>query len=105
MHIINVGMDKPAGGYVTAGELAQAVYESRALVQAARIAVVTHENGTEQTWVAHVKGLTEGAAHDIAEKLGQDCIAVYDIATCTGALIGPNASSWGEFNPDFFRVV
>lgn len=105
MHIINVGLDKPLGGYVTAGELAQVVYDSRATVHAARIAVVTHENGTEQTWVAHVKGLTDEVVYDIAEKLGQDCIAIYDTDTCTGKLIGPNAASWGEFNPDYFRVV
>ena len=35
--------------------------------------------------------------------LGQDCIAAYLPTSTRGALVGPKAKEWGEFNIDFFR--
>ena len=35
--------------------------------------------------------------------LGQDYIAVYVPDKGVGALVGPKAKEWGEFNIDFFR--
>jgi hypothetical protein len=40
--------------------------------------------------------------HALAVSLEQDCIAVYNATAMSGELIGPNASAWGTFNPDFF---
>ena len=44
--------------------------------------------------------------YDIAQRLQQDCIAVMrfpdDGSFVDGDLIGPGASEWGPFNPDFF---
>lgn len=42
------------------------------------------------------------AVHQLAQRLNQDCIAVYDPARQHGELIGPNAEKWGAFNPAFF---
>lgn len=39
---------------------------------------------------------------ELSADLQQDCIAVYNATSFSGALIGPNAAAWGEFNPDFF---
>lgn len=39
---------------------------------------------------------------ELAMDLQQDCIAAYNAAACSGALIGPNTAAWGEFNPEFF---
>lgn len=38
----------------------------------------------------------------ISELLQQDCIAWYNATAYTGALLGPRAAAWGEFNPDYF---
>lgn len=42
------------------------------------------------------------AVHQLAQRLNQDCIAVYDATLRRGELIGPNAEKWGAFNPAFF---
>jgi hypothetical protein len=38
----------------------------------------------------------------LAYELDQDCIAVLNVSTNVGTLVGPNAAAWGEFNPEFF---
>jgi hypothetical protein len=43
--------------------------------------------------------------NQIANALGQDCIAVYDTDTDVGQLIGPRAAAWGDFNPEFFLML
>ena len=37
----------------------------------------------------------------ISEALRQDCIAMAFLND--GALVGPRAAAWGEFNPEYFR--
>lgn len=41
----------------------------------------------------------------LAEKLNQDCIAVYIPSKNEGHLYGPRASEWGDFNPEFFFML
>ena len=43
-----------------------------------------------------------GALYRVAQRLQQDCIAVYDETLQRGQLVGPRASAWGTFNPSFF---
>lgn len=43
-----------------------------------------------------------GALYAVAQALGQQAIAVWDPMTQRGALVGPQADAWGEFNPAFF---
>lgn len=38
----------------------------------------------------------------LAERLNQDCIAVYIPSKDEGHLYGPRAAAWGEFNPVYF---
>lgn len=45
--------------------------------------------------------LNEVRFYVLATELAQDCVAVQD-ASGYGLLIGPYASTWGEFNPDYF---
>jgi hypothetical protein len=40
---------------------------------------------------------------DLCRVLEQDCVAVVDLDSGKGELIGPNAAAWGEFNPEYFR--
>lgn len=42
---------------------------------------------------------------NISVDLQQDCIGVYRPLTGLGALIGPKASAWGKFNPDYFFML
>lgn len=63
---------------------------------------------TEQTAVIIVQNedaiLIEYGIWNIANVLGQDCIAVYFPEDSYGALIGINADKWGEFNKDYFLM-
>lgn len=42
------------------------------------------------------------AVHILADKLGRDCIAVYDPKTDIGALVGPRIEGYGHFDHDLF---
>lgn len=53
----------------------------------------------------HRGGALETRIDRLARELDQDCIAVYDNLAGKGALIGPNASAWGEFNPAYFLLA
>lgn len=61
---------------------------------------------TEDTLVVACFGddgaLFRAMVYELAMDLQQDCIAVYNATSFSGALIGPNAAAWGEFNPEFF---
>lgn len=41
----------------------------------------------------------------LARLLGQNCIAVYDLDFCKGALVGPDTSKYEPFSSGLFRVV
>jgi hypothetical protein len=40
----------------------------------------------------------------LCEQLQQDAIAAFDTVEGTGRVVGPRASEWGEFNPDYFLM-
>jgi hypothetical protein len=40
----------------------------------------------------------------LCEQLQQDAIAAFDTAEGTGRVVGPRASEWGGFNPDYFLM-
>lgn len=70
--------------------------------------VVTSD--TEKTVIAAVYlpggvTITHNRIAALAETLGQDCIAAYCENTRTGALLGPRAAQWGEFNPEYFFLL
>jgi hypothetical protein len=63
---------------------------------------------TEDTLIVQMSVPSEDMAEfqatvqDLAVALEQDCIAVYNATAMSGELIGPRASAWGTFNPDYF---
>jgi len=65
--------------------------------------VMHHE--PEDTFVARLNRADAGKIHTLSCLLDQDCIALYDLDECKGALIGPNVDDWGEFNAEYFRVL
>jgi hypothetical protein len=40
--------------------------------------------------------------HTLAVCLGQEAIAMFDVSSQTGMLLGPRADAWGLFNPEYF---
>jgi hypothetical protein len=60
---------------------------------------------TEDTLIVVCEGSPADVSvvvEELAVNLSQDCIAVFNVETGAGELIGPNAAAWGEFNPEFF---
>jgi acetolactate synthase regulatory subunit len=72
------------------------------------VAAATYVSNTEPTIVVEVMNdswIAEASAAVVAVRLGQDCIGVYNTLTGNGALIGPRADKWGEFNPEYFLLL
>ena len=44
------------------------------------------------------------AVYHLAERCGQDCIAVYYPSIKRGVLIGPHADDWGDFDLALFKL-
>jgi hypothetical protein len=69
------------------------------------------QSDTEPTLVVEVENTSgEDVSYTVgqlAEMLGQDCIAVCELPAGPGCglLAGPNADAWGEFNPEFFLLL
>lgn len=64
-----------------------------------------HQSSSEPTLVVELKRpLYAAAAFAVANALQQDAIAQFDTYQ-GGALYGPNARSWGIFNPDEFVTM
>lgn len=64
------------------------------------------QSDTEPTIVvrANHNGDVAACTNWLAEKLNQDCIAVFDIEGDLTGLYGPRAAAWGDFNPEFFLL-
>jgi hypothetical protein len=63
------------------------------------------ESDTEPTLICEISrepSPEEAAA--LCERFSQDCFAVYDNVAKKGALLGPKAAEWGDFNPQYFLV-
>lgn len=112
--ILNIGLDgiTPSESYTNGQANPPAVARSLQAVQTARqlgfkfLHTRLLESDTEPTLVARVEVARPN--HDVAilaQHLNQDCIAVYDEFTGRGALCGPRAHKWGDFNPEFFFTL
>ncbi len=104
---LNIGLNVANGDNSMRARSARVVTAFRALAGWATLDRRAQSN-TEETliMVCHVpaEDLDEfnQVVFDLAMDLQQDCIAAYNAAACSGALIGPNTAAWGEFNPEFF---
>ena len=65
------------------------------------------QSDTEPTIVvsANHTGDVAACTNWLAEKLNQDCIAVFDTEGDKTGLYGPRAAAWGDFNPEFFLLA
>jgi len=108
--IINLGLAVSGAHVHTAEQALVALARERVSV----IRYDTFVSDTELTLVAEVDlpavpdtrhPLADGdfpALYRVAQRLQQDCIAVWDETLQRGQLVGPRASAWGTFNPSFF---
>ena len=102
--VLNIGLARGDGFHVSTLEALRVLNTNGVFVNTSEV----FESDTEETLV--VTGSLSGhdskenteSLHRVAQALGQDCIAVWSPLIHFGALIGPRAAAWGEFNPAFF---
>jgi hypothetical protein len=104
--ILNIGLAVGTNGNIGVGTVLRDLAEAGFSV----IENAVHYSDSEPTVVARAIFVgTEDALRNAAEWvslwLSQDCIAFYNPTTDRGALIGPRADAWGEFNPEFFIQI
>jgi len=100
--ILNIGMDTNDGRGITIAQINAALR----LANARAVAAAVRRSDSEPTYVVELSdALTEGSVFALAEILEQDAIAVWDMVSETGKLIGPKAASWGAFDPERFLLV
>jgi hypothetical protein len=100
---LNIGLETNTGESLDRLEVLTILTRNQFRVHASE----TRQSATEQTLI--VRGyftdntrLDVSRIHALSLILKQDCIAVSPDDGKTGELIGPNAQSWGEFNPAYF---
>lgn len=100
--ILNIGLAVGTNGNIGPGTVLREI-------QGFGFDIVTYgivHSDTERTIVALVDDRDaagqDNRIYQLSRFLQQDCIAVYYPETRDGALIGPKADEWGEFNPEFF---
>ena len=106
-YLLNIGLATSEGAPISAQEAQEAL-----TTQGFSISIHEVVNSTtEPTLVVLVtpppawRG-REVYAHffSVAQMLRQDCIAVFSYDAGRGALIGPAAESWGDFNSKLFYL-
>ena len=98
---LNIGLDTNTGESLDRLDVLTILTRNQFRVHASE----TRQSATEQTLI--VRGhFTDNtpfqSIYALSLILKQDCIAVSPDDGKTGELIGPNAQSWGEFNPAYF---
>lgn len=102
MMILNIGMNTNDGRGITLAQINAAL----SLANARVVKGAVRRSDSEPTYVVELSdALTEGSVFALAEILEQDAIAVWDMVSETGQLIGPGAASWGAFDPERFLLV
>lgn len=100
--LLNIGLTRNTEGYVRVSDIMSQFAIHHVQTHGGRVAF--NPNG-EDAFIAHVTNVDADKLYSMSLALEQDCIAVYDLHACSGALIGPNAAAWGEFSPNYFQVL
>jgi hypothetical protein len=101
--ILNIGLAQGTNGNIGFGTALRELSQAGFSISEYRLL----HSDTEPTVVARTtfnsaRGLLHTAAFCVSVLLDQDCVAIYLPATNEGHLVGPRASTWGEFNPEYF---
>ena len=99
---INIGLEKNTGGSVSVAGLLEILCNNFHM-ESAQI----KQSETEPTLIFRAYYIScgyelAGLLYDLCIRFKQDCVAYSFDGGVTGRLVGPNATAWGEFNPDFF---
>ena len=101
---LNIGLARNDGrDDNSAGDTLSVLFAGGWLDKVYQLRIATSE--TERTLVIQCEaggGPLGFGLYPVADSLAQDCIAVRNDDTGEGALLGPQAAKWGEFNPDYF---
>lgn len=101
--LVNIGLTS-ANGFVEVGDILEQFKEWHVELHQYRVHI--GDGGQdEDTFIAHVEDWSDGKAWIIADSIGQDCIAQYDLSLCKGALVGPLAQEWGTFEVSRFKLL
>lgn len=111
--ILNIGLDgipQELDNVYSINRKISAVETALTSVQCLNFKILSNsvvQSDTEQTLVVHAThtGDITVCAAWLAEKLNQDCVAVYVPERNGGLLCGPRAEAWGHFNPEFFFML
>lgn len=110
IYVLNIGLAREGKSNVGTGTaLRELLNLERMSANDELIDYSVQQSETETTVVAIVD--IRGNPADVLTKvfrlsqvLEQDCIAMYNLVTKEGALVGPRAGKWGAFNPEFFLL-
>ena len=110
IYVLNIGLAREAKSNIGTGTALRALMDlERMSANDELIDYSIQQSETETTVVAIVD--IRGNPEDVLTKvfrlsqiLEQDCIAMYNLVTKEGALVGPRADKWGAFNPEFFLL-
>lgn len=92
-HTLNIGL-----GSIRATEALHALHAHGITPNGWRF----EDSDSETTLVVRAPAVRMADLYKVAEELGEDAIAVQPTGGGRGALIGPEAEKWGEFNSRFF---
>lgn len=101
-HLINVGLQRNTGGTISAANVRKAIARHARIVES-----TVRQSDTEQTLVVEIEASKAIAPllNSLCKSFAQDCIANYDLANRVGTLVGPQATKWGQFDPQFFLTL
>lgn len=101
--ILNIGLNTNTGGSLLPSDALAMARELGFFV----VSSAVHQSNSELTLVVMAEvpaGYEVERSERLARDCRQDCIAIYT-AQAVGQLVGPKASAWGPFNPDFFLML
>jgi hypothetical protein len=107
---LNIGLAVgTSGAENTVTQTVQALERAGFVLQALRVA----QSSTERTVIAQVSSpsawgidsFQATAIYALAVQLGQQAIGVFESCRGHGELIGPDAASWGSFDPTQFLTI
>jgi len=100
---INVGLN--VKGYTVSAPAARGALRDAGLYIVQSNVLCSDSEPTLIAIVQVEQFVLEAAINNVCEALDQDCIAVVDMDTRQGRLIGPRAAAWGTFNPSYFLTL
>ncbi len=96
--ILNIGLAREGQPDLTFVE----VYNAVTACNISHLSYKILQSDTEETVVVNALIPSDVAVADLAKRLDQDCIAIWDLMHSEGRTAGPNTAKWGDFNPYFF---